>query len=380
MGNFDLSADRSAPVRIIASEKTWIEGEAVRQLEQTAKLPGMVKAVGMPDLHAGRGCPIGAAFVSRDWIYPFLVGNDIGCGMGLWKTQLKASRIKREKWAKRLFLDEPWDGDTASWLAEYELNENLYSQVLGTIGGGNHFAELLAVEKFLDESACQNLGLEKQWLYLLVHSGSRGLGQDILDRHLADFGTTGLRASSQEAADYRQAHTMATAWAGANRALIAHRFLRCLRSEGARLLDLNHNTVTPVEHDGETLWLHRKGASPSDHGPLVIPGSRGSFSYLVEPIDSSIENGFSLAHGAGRKWNRTKVRQMLHATHRLDSFYKTHLGSLVICEDRALVFEEAPQAYKNIDSVIGDLVAAGLIRVLAILRPVLTYKTRRRKK
>lgn len=379
MGNFESRNDDGASVRIIASEKTWIEGEAVRQLEQTAELPGMVKAVGMPDLHAGRGCPIGAAFLTKGWIYPFLAGNDIGCGMGLWKTQLKGSKIKREKWAKKLHLDGPWEGDTASWLANRQLPGNLYNQSLGTIGGGNHFAELQIVEKILDADACNALGFGKQWLYLLVHSGSRGLGQDILQRHLTEFGTNGLADSSKPASDYLAEHARATVWAEANRALIAHRFLSCMRSDGVRLLDLNHNTVTPVVENGEALWLHRKGASPGDQGPLVIPGFRGSFSYLAEPVGSGIENGHSLAHGAGRKWNRSRVRDMLKSSHRLESFYKTQLGSVVICEDHALVYEEAPQAYKDIDAVIGDLVAAGLIRILAILRPVLTYKTRRPK-
>jgi release factor H-coupled RctB family protein len=71
-------------VSLVASEKNWIEGSAVQQLHFTAGLKGMVKVVGMPDLHPGRGNPIGAAFYSEGVIYPYLVGGDIGCGMGLW--------------------------------------------------------------------------------------------------------------------------------------------------------------------------------------------------------------------------------------------------------------------------------------------------------
>ena len=73
-------------VTIIRSEKSWIEGEAVLQLEKTATLPGMRRVVGMPDLHPGKGTPIGAVFLSDDRVYPHLVGNDIGCGMALWTT------------------------------------------------------------------------------------------------------------------------------------------------------------------------------------------------------------------------------------------------------------------------------------------------------
>ena len=91
------------------------------------------------------------------------------------------------------------------------------------------------------------------------------------------------------------------------------------------------------------------------------------------------KNAYSLAHGAGRKWKRSEVKPRL-AKYRPDDFLRTDLGSLVICEDKALIYEEAPQAYKNIDVVIQDMVDAGLITVLAVLRPVLTYKTRRRQR
>ena len=106
MGSFEQASARV--VRVIASENTWIEGNAVRQLETTAQLKGVTRAVGMPDLHAGKGCPIGAAFLSRGWIYPALVGNDIACGMGLWRTELKATKLKLDKWAAKLHLDGPW--------------------------------------------------------------------------------------------------------------------------------------------------------------------------------------------------------------------------------------------------------------------------------
>ena len=78
-----------AEVRLIASPENWIEGAAVQQLEKTASLPGMRLAVGLPDLHPGKGSPIGAAFGVEGYLYPTLVGNDIGCGIGLWRTELE---------------------------------------------------------------------------------------------------------------------------------------------------------------------------------------------------------------------------------------------------------------------------------------------------
>ena len=102
-------------MRLIASSKNWIEGAAVQQLEKTASLPGMRLAVGLPDLHPGKGSPIGAAFAVEGYLYPALVGNDIGCGVGLWRTELSAKKLKREVWADRLRnLDNAWDGDVSS--------------------------------------------------------------------------------------------------------------------------------------------------------------------------------------------------------------------------------------------------------------------------
>lgn len=368
-----------ASVRIIASSNNWIEGDAVMQLEKTANLKGIKHAIGMPDLHAGKGYPVGVAFLSDAQIYPALVGNDIGCGMGLWETELKVAKPKLEKWSSKLYLDDAWEGDSADWLAKFDLPADLASSSLGTIGGGNHFAELQAVEEIHDLEACQSLGLDRKNLYLLVHSGSRGLGQAILANHITCFGHEGLESNSIDAVSYLRRHDQAVRWGHANRALIAHRFLSALRSRGNVLFDHAHNTVSEKKVGDASLWLHRKGASPSDQGALVIPGSRGTFSYLVEPVGDQEGNGFSLAHGAGRKWMRSEAKGRLSAKYRQEDFVKTDLGSRVICEDKSLIFEEAPQAYKNIDVVIQDMVDAGLIRVLATLRPMLTYKTRRAK-
>ena len=84
-----------AEVRVLASPNNWIEGTAEQQLKKTASLAGMQLAVGLPDLHPGKGSPIGAAFAVEGRIYPALVGNDIGCGVGLWQTSLQASKTRR---------------------------------------------------------------------------------------------------------------------------------------------------------------------------------------------------------------------------------------------------------------------------------------------
>ena len=109
----------------------------------------------------------------------------------------------------------------------------------------------------------------------------------------------------------------------------------------------------------------------------MIPGSRGSLSYLVRPTGDGESHAWSLAHGAGRKWDRSDAHQRMRERFGMHQLVQTPLGSRVVCEERDLLYEEAPAAYKNIEAVIGDLVSAGLVSVIATLRPLLTYKTRK---
>lgn len=367
-----------AEVRVLASANNWIEGTAEQQLKKTACLAGMRLAVGLPDLHPGKGSPIGAAFAVEGRIYPALVGSDIGCGVALWQTSLRASKIRREAWADKLRrLEEPWDGDAGAWLAERGIAPSGFEHSLGTIGGGNHFAELQVIERVENAEAFEKAGLSAEQVYLLVHRGSRGFGEAILREHVERFRFEGLDSGSPEAAEYLKRHEHARHWAEANRSLIAAKVLDRLGAEGEQRLDVCHNWIEPREVGGRACWLHRKGAAPSTYGPLVIPGSRGAFSYLVLPVDAGERSCYSLAHGAGRKWARTDSRARLEKRFTAKELTRTDLGSHVICEDRELLYEEAPQAYKNITVVIDDLVREGLIQVVALLRPVVTYKVRR---
>lgn len=368
-----------AEARVIASSDNWIEGEALRQLEKTAQWEGMKLAVGMPDLHPGKGTPIGAAFLSQGIFYPTLVGNDIGCGMALWRTDLRSHKLKLDRWEARLGgleIGDP-EQDALAWLEESGVAPTGFEDSLGTIGGGNHFAELQAVDRIVDRDAFEALGLEKDRLVVLVHSGSRGLGESILRGHIDRLAAGGLRDDTEEASDYLNKHAHAVAWAHVNRRLIAHRFMEALGTGGPMALDLCHNSVVPVEHEGARAWLHRKGAAPSDQGAVVIPGSRGTLSYLVMPDATRSHGAWSLAHGAGRKWARRDARDRL-GRYRAEDLTRTELGGRVICEDKKLLFEEAPQAYKDIDVVVQDLIDAGLCKTVATFKPLITYKVRRR--
>jgi len=379
-------------VNLIASTDTWIEGGALEQLIKTSKLSGMHKVAGMPDLHPGRGYPIGAAFFTIDKIYPALVGNDICCGMSLWQTSSKVSKINLGKLAKKFTnIEQPLDVSWSSQITQGKLSRSIvtdsFDHSLGTIGGGNHFAEFQAIEEVYDPRALADLGLNEKQLQLLIHSGSRGLGQSILYEHITQHSHNGLDFEDRDFNIYMDKHDEAVRWAELNRELIAMRFIEAISAKGYCALDINHNLVSAKNIAGRDGWLHRKGATPSDQGYVVIPGSRGDYSYLVKPllmqsIDHSKANEknlstslYSLAHGAGRKWKRGECHGRLGHKYKREDLYKTTLGSRVVCGDKELLYDEAPQAYKKCETVVQDMVDAGLIQVVAKLRPVLTFKT-----
>lgn len=352
----------------------WTEGNALDQLQKTAELKGMYTVAGMPDLHAGRGYPVGASFFSVDHLYPALIGNDIGCGMSFWQTDLLAHKFKLDKAEKILkkysdFADDDWLADNVPT----EFQNHAYLRSLGSIGGGNHFAEFQKVNKVIHQDLWDQLNLNHKNLFLLVHSGSRGLGQAILRDHIDHYNHDGMN-DANEINTYLQKHDDAVKFASINRAMIAERMLNALKMSGDCIVDLPHNYVEPAMIDHVKGWLHRKGATASDRGLAIIPGSRGTYSYLVMP--KAQENSlFSIAHGAGRKWMRSECAGRLSQKYSADQLTRTELGGRVICQNRDLLYEEAPEAYKDIEGVIQALKDADLIEVVAELSPVLTYKT-----
>lgn len=335
---------------------TYVEINSLKQLKNVTKMPGMKYVVGMPDLHPGQNAPIGVACCGTK-IYPELIGTDIGCGMALYQTTILKNKAKISKWEKALNLENEYD-------SKFDfLNVDLkHNKKIGTIGGGNHFAELSEVNEIFDKS----FGIDRDFLYLLVHSGSRSLGKSIYEKH-----------KDMEISEYLKNHDKAIKWARLNRQIIIERFMRCLDhpNDGKTILDIVHNFVREKEINGEKLYLHRKGAAPSDSGPIIIPGSRGALSYLVEPIEGveQIKSCFSLAHGAGRRWTRSRaLSQKTHVNS--ETLKTTKLGNVVICENKDLLYEEAPDAYKDIENIIYDLIEHKLIRLIASFKPVITYK------
>lgn len=324
--------------------------------------------VGLPDLSVGR-VPNGMAVLVENRIYPHLIGGDIGCGMSLFEVPLSARKVKKikvDKFEKRIKKLESLDD------VVLEQEENL-GYNLGSIGKGNHFAELHRVEEVKDKEAFNNFSLSRDSLYVLVHSGSRAFGQIAFDKVAGKYDpSVGLDVNSKEAREYLCNHDKAQYLASQSREIITKRLLKAI-GFGERctwVSDTAHNSILKTDEG----WLHRKGATPTDKGFVIIAGSRGTLSYLVMPTKNTKVSNDSLAHGAGRKWERSSAEAKLRNRYSYKDLERTEIGSRVLCTDKKLLYEEAPQAYKNIDIVIDDLIEAGLATVVASFRPILTYK------
>lgn len=414
-------------VEIIA-DKAFVHEEAVKQLEAIAQLEGVYAAIGQPDLHRGDRFPIGCSVLSTG-VYPALIGSDIGCGISIYPLGRLPARLTPEKLATKLLnrqLDGPWNGDIRAWLRRYELNQELeFDESLGTVGGGNHFAEICTVERVVDSTACDSLGMKENQLYLMVHTGSRGLGASILRDVTKSDANPYYDPNHAELKSYLERHDYAVKWAQANRDLVAHRIKKCLFDQGpnpldaqddttineedeenvaddadprtalGKLIDVTHNSVVrgewKVDGTPTSLWIHRKGAVPSDQGFVPCPGSRGDFSWILQPLGDGQVNAHSLAHGAGRQHPRNAhaLRSFVQNQHnrqtsKPDSYNPynppsqdltiTSLNSRVICTDPQLLIEERPEAYKSIQSVVDDLEGKGVAEGVCVLRPFVTYK------
>ena len=277
MGTFP-KVDGRAPIHVFASSKSWIEGNATHQLQQVADLVGVTAVAAMPDLHPGKYGPVGCAILA-DRIHPQLVGSDIGCGMGLFQLDIPARKLRLDRLAERLHtLDQPWEGDIGDAVAKAGLAESAFDAALGSIGGGNHFCEFQAIQEIVDADAAADAGLQPDSAFVLVHSGSRGLGFSILERVLMN-GQATLDPASDAGRAYMADHDQAVHWAQLNRRVIAERAAVAAHAELRPVNDLAHNMVeTQGLADGGITLLHRKGAAASDRGLVPVPGSRGTLS------------------------------------------------------------------------------------------------------
>jgi len=396
---------------VVRGDGVWMDPDGLAQLASVASLDGCVRAAGMPDLHPGRGFPVGAVVATRGVVYPQLVGGDAGCGARVAVTDLgRVSLDRLERRARSAFDDAPFDEADpdalfdAVWtsgargLADVDgVPEGLralagleasqppldpsgvpssfrmgFAASLGTVGGGNHFAEVSRVEDVVDPDGAARLSLAAGSVVTLVHSGSRGVGAAVS----AKWGSLPLRGDASD--DYLRDLAGACRVAQANRLALTWRLLTALGAarEGSLLggFDVTHNDVRAEVVAGHDAWVHRKGAAPAYAGaPTVVLGSRGTPSWIMEGTGSEIGLR-SVAHGAGRRLARAEALRRLKERYRRSELTRSPSGGRLLCEDSDLLFEEHPDAYKAIAPVVAALEAHTLARRVASLLPLLTVK------
>ena len=284
---------------------------------------------------------------------------------------------------------------------------------LGTMGSGNHFVELDRVDAIFDLHTAQTFGLEEDQIVVLIHTGSRGLGHQVAtdyirtmigampryDIVLPDRELACVPFSSNEGRDYFGAMAAAANFAWANRQLITCRvreaFDHVLGAERVGsievLYDVAHNIAKIEDHtisgQNKRVIVHRKGATRafgpghpdvvseyrSVGQPVLIPGSMGTASWVLAGTEMSMQCSFgSTCHGAGRRMSRSKARRMVHAADLIKEL--KHQGIVVQAGSKKGVAEEAPQAYKDVDSVVEVVHDAGIARKVARVRPLAVIK------
>jgi tRNA-splicing ligase RtcB len=374
---------------MLAPMRSWLVaplGEEVTQaIRRLRRAPDIKHVAVMPDVHLAEDVCVGVAVGTTDLLYPQAVGADIGCGMLAVPFDTDAASISEPRVAGRILAGLgnsiparrrhrrrtiPMPAD----LATARLSDSKLQAVwnttgvleFATLGCGNHFVELQS-----DES---------NQLWLMVHSGSRGLGPAIRDHHLVQGEGIGgglkcLKSGSDSGTAYLRDAKWARQFAAENRRHIALLVEETLvgtigvgRLQWSEAITTDHNHVERETHEGGDLWVHRKGAMPAWPGQGgVLPGSMGSLSYHVTGRGCAGAL-CSSAHGAGRILSRTEARRTITA-HEL----RSQMGRVWYdFRQSERLRDEAPAAYKDIRAVAR---AQGeLVKVVRVLRPVLNFK------
>jgi tRNA-splicing ligase RtcB len=265
---------------------------------------------------------------------------------------------------------------------------------LGTIGSGNHFIEIDMVETLYDEEEAARLGLARGGIVMQIHTGSRGLGHqvatDFIRRMMQAMPRYGIQLPDRELAcapirspegeSYLAAMAAAANFAFANRQIITAGIRRAWHHEmGASepleiVYDVAHNIAKVEEHEGRRLVVHRKGATRAFPGqPVLIPGSMGTASYLLVGLPGAMTQSFgSSCHGAGRLMSRTQAKKEIDG-HELRARLE-RMGIVAEAASNKGLVEEAPEAYKDVDAVVGVVAKAGIARKVARFVPVAVVK------
>lgn len=366
---------------------TWlpepVPDDVTRALARLARTEDIVHVAVMPDVHLAADVCIGTVVATERYLYPEAVGGDIGCGMSAICFAGEAERIAERTMAGALLaymqarVPSRQHPSTSARLPAALYDRPLSAPRLeqakarigrvqfATLGRGNHFIEL-------------QRGNEGE-LWLMVHSGSRGIGQAIRDHHLvqATPASTGLRFLDADA-DAGRAYLADLAWALDYAAESRRRMMEIVacgieRIAGTHALpetafDCHHNFVRHEEHNGRALWVHRKGAISARHGePGIIPGSMGSASFHVAGRGHPASL-CSSSHGAGRVMSRTDARRAIS----LRALQRQMQGVWFDQRMADRLRDEAPGAYKDIGAVMRA--QRELTRIVRRVEPVISYK------
>jgi len=374
--------------------KAWVkgvlfDGKTQLQLQQTAELPFIYKHLAaMPDCHLGKGSTIGSVIPTKGAIIPAAVGVDLGCGMVAVRTSLKAHDLPDNlhalrnaietvvpvgfnDWGKKSFghnklisyrqrAEDEWKNLSKKYLQiidkypEIKPENRKPVEQVGTLGGGNHFIELC-----LDES---------KNVWLMLHSGSRGIGNRIgsyfikrarkeMERLFIQLPNRDLAYLAEGAGDFDD-YVTAVEWAQnyafQNREVMVQNILAAMRGSellpkfeaATEVVNCHHNYISREHHFGENIWVTRKGAIRARDGELgIIPGSMGAKSFIVRGRGNS-DSFHSCSHGAGRAMSRTQAKKQFS----IEDHKQATSG--IECRKDSGVIDETPGAYKDIDAVM----------------------------
>lgn len=450
---------------IIFSDKEMIEytseEETLLQVANVAALPGIVNAsYAMPDIHYGYGFPIGgvAAFDMEEGIIsPGGVGFDIACGVRLVRSDLEYRDVsgKLEQLMSSIFADVPKGIGTkgkirlsekeikniftsgALWAIKngygeekdrYSIEENGFMdgaehsnvskeaiirgfEQVGSLGSGNHFIEVQRVEEIFNENAAKKMGLFKDQVTFMVHSGSRGLGHQICSDYIKIMSEASKKYNiflpdrqlacapikSSEGMRYYSAMVCAANFALANRECLTHWvrivfekvFGKSYNRLGLDLVyDVSHNIARFEKHmvngKEKELCVHRKGATrsfgpgskeiPDEYKllgqPVIIPGDMGRYSYVLLGTKKAMSESFgSTCHGAGRLLSRTNAKKRISGRELQKELFDQK-GIIVLAGSMSGLSEEAPFAYKDVRNIVDIAEKAGLSEKVAKLVPL----------
>lgn len=380
----------------VMSWASIMEDQAREQVIRTASMPGVWPHVAvMPDVHYGKGATVGSVIPTLGMIMPAAVGVDIGCGMAAVRTRHHVDQIAHlDLSVLRVAIEQAIPlgqggvnthlTQTAEQSIEF-LNAKAntarftpssylgnWQMHLGSLGSGNHFCEL-----------CVD---EEGFVWLFLHSGSRGIGNRIAQHHikvaqrlckqwlidLPDKDLAYLAHGTDEFWDYIREMMWAQDFAEENRVEMMRRMITAFEqwSDSEIIVDseinCHHNYTAQEEHWGKKLWITRKGAINAEEGRMgLIPGSMGTASYVVKGKGNPVSFNSS-PHGAGRNYSRTKAKAEF--TH--EQLCERMVG--IEWSGKEAFLDEIPDAYKDIDKIMVD--AESLVEVVHKLRQIVNVK------